>query len=340
MVQVVASTARVGHHRAGHPVEGRADERAEVERREEEAAAEAAADGDRRGQGLQQQGQEEHPHRRHAAVQELEHRPVPGGKDVRGHQGHGAEHDATHDRLQVGWQPAPAEQGLDQRDAAHDRDPDDGARQRQEQQGDDAVPVDREIGRELTDEAALDTDGSRHENPGDGRRDHRREAERRVGADDELKRVERPRERCPEGRADCTGRAGADEHAQVRAAHVEDAAEAGREAGPELRVTGFETDGGTEPVRQQGLRADDQAVDHGHVATVQGVGLDRIDRPPTAPLRQGPGAQPDAEAATDGHQRQPWTVEPVKDTERVVAEQEHVHERGGVRQPGGEQTPR
>ena len=119
----------------------------------------------------------------------------------------------------------------------------------------------------------------------------------RIGADDQLRRVEGAGERRAERRRDRAAGAAADQQAQILAAQPQRQADARSDGAADLGVARFEPDRGAAAVGDHRLRAHDQAFAHRHAAAAQRVGLDRIDR-----ARQLPGAspgfdQPDGEAA-------------------------------------------
>ena len=170
-----------------------------------------------------------------------------------------------------------------------------------------------------------------------------RETEGRVGTDDQLEGIEGSGQRRAEGSADRARRTRTDQHPQIGAPEVEAASKPRGEAGTELRVAGFEPDRGAKAVGAERLRADDQAIDHRHPATVQGVRLDRIDRAATTDARNEAARHAEKKTAGCRHEREPRIGESIERAERARMTEmveKSVQERGRPRQGDGEQPGR
>ncbi len=252
---------------------------------------------------------------------------------MRRQQCHRAQPKAADSRLQHGGKAALLEEVIDERDASHDGDAEPRAKQREDEQRGHAVAPQREVRGKMTDEAFAGADRPRDQHPRNRCGDDRRETEGRICADDEFERVEGAGQRSAEGRADGARRSRADEHPPVCPTQIEDAAETRGETRTQLRVAGLKPDRCPEPIRAQGLCPDDQAVDARHATTVQRVGLNRIDGPSPANVRDQPARDAEEEAATGGNKGKPGTGQMVERAERAGSpevEQKIVQYRGGA----------
>ena len=119
----------------------------------------------------------------------------------------------------------------------------------------------------------------------------------RIGADDQLRRVESAGQRRAERRRDRAAGAATDQQPQVLAAQPQRQAEARSDRAADLGVARFESDRGAGAIGNHRLRADDQAFADRHAAAAQGVGFDRIDRARQLPDASPMVDQPDREAA-------------------------------------------
>jgi hypothetical protein len=90
---------------------------------------------------------------------------------------------------------------------------------------------------------------------------------------------------------------GPDQGAHVGPAQVQPLAGERGDGRPGLGVGGLQPDRGPDPVRQQGLAADEGAVADRQMAAVQGVGLDRVDGRLGAVFQPGPGGDAQHQAA-------------------------------------------
>ncbi len=253
-----------------------AGQRAKEQRAEEQTAAEARAERDRRANRLQQhqhgdvgQGVRRADHDAQRAMSRRQHR--------RRDQRHQAEREAGERWPQPDRHVAVAERRLGQRDAAHHRDADQRAHHAECQQRDVVHRFDRaghlhlqveRRGAERVDHGVGDDRGDRDRGKGG----------QRVGADDQLERVEGAGQGRVEGAADRPRRAAADQQAHVVAAQAEAAAEARGDGGADLGVAALQPDRGADAVRHHRLQHDDDAVVQRHAAAIQRIGLDRVDR--------------------------------------------------------------
>ncbi len=145
------------------------------------------------------------------------------------------------------------------------------------------------MGRDVEPVGADEADFLRRQDMGDqiaeqGSDRDRREAARRVTADDQLEPVERTGERRTKRTGDAAGGAAANQDAQIGAAQPECETKPGCNAARELGIAGLHSDRSTDPARPDGLQRDDQTAGERHASAMQRVRLDRIDfaiRPPS-----------------------------------------------------------
>ena len=224
------------------------------------------------------------------------YRAVPGAEHLRRIERHRCEYEPPEDGARPRRRARGGEGALEQGGGAHRADAERGRYQTQPDQ--DEVMAERKRGDRRRDD---DIGSAEQRLRGQGRRERggedRAGVDERVGADDQLRRVEGAGERRAERRRDRAAGAAADQDAQVLAAQPQRDADARSDGPADLRIARFEPDRGAAAVGDHRLHADEQAFAHRHAAAAQGVGFDRIDR-----ARHLPGAspavdQPDRQAA-------------------------------------------
>jgi hypothetical protein len=120
---------------------------------------------------------------------------------------------------------------------------------------------------------------ARHQISDQRRNSDRRQARRRIAADDQFETVKRASQWCAERAGNPGGGAASDENAKVATAQPKRHADTRGDAAGKLRITRFQTDGRAHPARPHRLGGDDHASQQRHATAVQGVSFDRIDFP-------------------------------------------------------------
>jgi hypothetical protein len=138
----------------------------------------------------------------------------------------------------------------------------------------------------------------------------RRQAVRRIAADNELETVKGASERRPEGPRNSTGRAATDHDAKVRPPQAERHADARRDAARELGVAGLKPNRRPNPARPHRLDRDDDAAEKRHASAVQRIGFNRIDFPFRAPMSDQFTRHSERETAEQGNQNRNRRIEP------------------------------
>ena len=137
----------------------------------------------------------------------------------------------------------------------------------------------------------------------------RREAVRRVAADDQFEAVEGAGERRTERAGDSAGGAAANQDAQIGAAQPKCDADAGGNAAGQLGIAGLDADRSTDPARPDGLQRDDHAAEKRHASAVQRIRLDRIDLAIRPPSRDQFTGDAEHDAAGERHRNRDERIE-------------------------------
>ncbi len=140
---------------------------------------------------------------------------MPGRHHLRTDQRQRTDHGAAEHRPQELGHPEPIENGLAQRDAAHQRNAEEGGQQPYGGGNEEVLASDPRLrGNDDKMRGSERIRGKITDNGGDR---HRREAENRIAPDDHLERIESAAERGAKGAGDPGGGPAADQNAQVAA---------------------------------------------------------------------------------------------------------------------------
>ena len=200
-------------------------------------------------------------------------------------------------------------QGLAQCHAAHHQNSGRRAKKTDKGSDDEIVRGDRHrVGRNESDLARPQR--VRHQVAEQRRDGDRRQAVRRIAADDQLEAVKGAGERRAERAGNSAGGATADQDAQVGAPQPKCHADTRGDAAGQLGIAGFDADRRAYPARPNGLHGDDNAAEKRHAAAVQRVRLDRIDLALRPPAHDQFAGDAEDDAAGERHRNRHHRIEP------------------------------